>query len=187
MESRTRPMRTQGELWAITSYFNPRRYRRRLANYRTFRRQLAVPLVTVEWSCDGVFELRASDADILIRRSSPDLLWQKERLLNLAVGAVPKHVERIAWLDCDVVFGRPDWWQAALQLLERVVLVQLFHGHVRAPMHVRRDTVGRAAAPGPHRRGVDDHSSRPVCVREAHFRTQEVRVTVSRHGASSGR
>ena len=114
------------ELWAITSYFNPRRYRRRLANYRTFRRHLAVPLVTVEWSCDGAFELTASDADVLIQLGSPDLLWQKERLLNLAFAGVPRHVDRIAWLDCDVVFARPDWWREALRVLDRDVLVQLF-------------------------------------------------------------
>jgi hypothetical protein len=113
-------------LWAITSYFNPRHYRRRLANYKTFHRHLAVPLVAVEWSCDGVFELGPSDADILIQLGSPDLLWQKERLLNLAVAGVPRHVERIAWLDCDIVFSRPDWWREALRLLDRVVLVQLF-------------------------------------------------------------
>ena len=114
------------ELWAITSYFNPRHYRRRLANYKTFHLQLAVPLVTVEWSCDGVFELDASDADVLVQLGSPDLMWQKERLLNLAVAAVPQHVQRIAWLDCDIVFGRPDWWREALHLLDRVALVQLF-------------------------------------------------------------
>jgi len=114
------------ELWAITSYFNPRHYRTRLANYKTFHLQLAVPLVTVEWSCDGAFELAAADADILIQLRSPDLMWQKERLLNLAVAAVPTHVDRVAWLDCDIVFGRSDWWQEAVHLLDHTVLVQLF-------------------------------------------------------------
>lgn len=128
LDMREGGQRTDGneELWAITSYFNPRHYRRRLTNYRTFRHYLAVPLVTVEWSCDGVFELDASDADSLIQLRSPDLMWQKERLLNLAVAAVPTHVDCVAWLDCDVVFGRPDWWRKALRLLDRVPLVQLF-------------------------------------------------------------
>ena len=116
----------RGELWAITSYFNPRHYRTRRAHYKTFRLHLAVPLVTVEWSCDGVFELNAADTEILIQLRSPDLMWQKERLLNVAVAAVPAHVDRIAWLDCDVVFGRSDWWREALRLLDDVVLVQLF-------------------------------------------------------------
>jgi hypothetical protein len=117
---------TGGELWAITCYFNPRGFRTRLANYRTFRRELALPLVTVEWSCDGRFELGAADADVLLQVGSPDLLWQKERLLNLAVSAVPAQVSRIAWLDCDIVFARPDWPEQALHELERAALVQLF-------------------------------------------------------------
>ena len=44
-------------LWAITSYFNPVGYQRRLENYRIFRQRLTVPLVTVELSFAPVFEL----------------------------------------------------------------------------------------------------------------------------------
>jgi hypothetical protein len=40
--------RGAGGLWAITSYFNPMGYRRRLANDRVFRENLNVPLVTIE-------------------------------------------------------------------------------------------------------------------------------------------
>jgi len=56
----------------------------------------------------------------------PDLMWQEERLLNLAIAAVPADVDRVAWLDCDIVFGRSDWWREALHLLDDVVLLQLF-------------------------------------------------------------
>ena len=34
-------------LWAITSYFNPAPFKNRLANYRTFRKHLAAPLLAV--------------------------------------------------------------------------------------------------------------------------------------------
>jgi hypothetical protein len=54
-------------MWSITSYYNPARYKRRLSNYRIFRKNLATPLVTVELSFDGGFELRQGDADILER------------------------------------------------------------------------------------------------------------------------
>jgi hypothetical protein len=56
-------------MWAITSYYNPVRYKRRLANYKLFRANLDVPLVTVELSFDGRFELTEDDADILIQVS----------------------------------------------------------------------------------------------------------------------
>src|SRR5262245_37018879 len=68
-------------LWAITSYFNPARYRRKLQNYRVFRERLAVPLVTAELAFDG-FDLDAGDAEVLVRVRGGDVLWQKERLLN---------------------------------------------------------------------------------------------------------
>ncbi len=73
----------------VTSYFNPMRSRRRLANYRTFRSRLNVPLFTVELAFDGQFELTSSDADHLIQLSGGDIMWQKERLLNIALEAVP--------------------------------------------------------------------------------------------------
>ena len=46
-----------GNLWAITCYFNPVGYRRRLENYRMFRQRLKVPLVAVELSFDEKFQL----------------------------------------------------------------------------------------------------------------------------------
>ena len=44
---------TQSPIWAITAYFNPVGYRRRLWNYRFFRKQLSLPLVTVEFGWRG--------------------------------------------------------------------------------------------------------------------------------------
>jgi hypothetical protein len=113
-------------IWAITSYYNPVRYRRRLANYRTFRKNLATPLVTVELSFDRKFELAKGDADILIQISGGAMLWQKERLLNLAIKSVPSDASSIAWLDCDVIFERSDWFDEAKKRLRDLSVVQPF-------------------------------------------------------------
>jgi hypothetical protein len=113
-------------MWSITSYYNPVRYKRRLANYRAFRENLAVPLVTVELSFDGRFELTEGDADILIQISGGAVLWQKERLLNVALKSVPSNVSNIAWLDCDVIFERSDWVDAANEQLNKFNVIQLF-------------------------------------------------------------
>ena len=117
-------------MWAITSYFNPVGFRRRLSNYRIFRANLAAPLVTVELSFDGRFELAGSDADILIQLSGGAVLWQKERLLNLALKAVPSEVEKIAWLDCDVILERTDWVKEAQRQLNEFKVIQLFSAAV---------------------------------------------------------
>ena len=113
-------------LWGITSYFNPAMYRRRLSSYRVFRQCLSIPLVTVELSHEPPFELVEGDADILIQVNAPDVMFQKERLLNLAMEAVPDTCEAIAWLDCDVVFSDSEWPERALDALNRYVLVQPF-------------------------------------------------------------
>src|SRR5262245_2641530 len=96
--------RTTSDLWAITCYFNSSGYKSRLENYRRFRQRLTVPLVTVELSFGSEFVLKPNDADILIQLIGGDVLWQKERLLNLALGSVPEACDKIAWLDCDVFF-----------------------------------------------------------------------------------
>lgn len=114
-------------MWALTTYFNPIRYRRRLFNYRIFRSKLRIPLVTVELSFDGQFDLTKDDADIFIPLCGGAVLWQKERLLNVAIKSVPRDVKNIAWLDCDILFDRNDWVEEAeSQLNERHNVIQLF-------------------------------------------------------------
>jgi hypothetical protein len=111
---------------AITAYFNPMRWHRRLANYRVFRRHLSIPLVVVELGYDGQYELTTADADILVQIPGKDVMWQKERLMNIALQAVPRNVERVACLDCDTILGRNDVWCEASRVLDRSPITQLF-------------------------------------------------------------
>jgi hypothetical protein len=72
------------------------------------------------------FELGEGSADKLIQIRSDQVMWQKERLLNLAVAALPPECRYVAWLDCDVIFQREDWVNLARKALEKSTLVQLF-------------------------------------------------------------
>ncbi len=144
-----------GELvivWAITSYYNPVRYNRRLSNYHLFRANLSVPLVTVELSFDGRFDLGRNDADILIQITGGAILWQKERLLNVALKAVPAEVDRIAWVDCDLILKRPDWVDEAKRQLGKFNVVQLFSDAVHLSLEDYRsngiDTSNHGSVPG---------------------------------------
>ena len=129
-------------LWAITAYFNPAAYESRLANYRTFRKHLTVPLVAVELSFAGRFELQPGDADILVQLTSGDVMWQKERLLNVALRHLPRDCDTVAWLDCDVVFSNDRWPQQARDALNRFALVQLFAERCNLTRDARRDSSG---------------------------------------------
>jgi len=131
-------------LWAVTSYFNPLRYRRRLENYREFRRRLSVPLLTVELGYDCRFELAEGDAEILVQLAGRDVLWQKERLLNIALGALPQACDAVACVDCDVLFGREDWPEDARRLLERYPMAQAFS----TVHHLSQDRSSRPDARG---------------------------------------
>jgi hypothetical protein len=113
-------------LWAITTYFNPLGYRRRLTNFRIFRDCLNIPLVAVELAYGSAFELQAQDAEILIQLRGSAVLWQKERLLNVALGALPSDCKRVAWLDGDIIFATPGWAADANALLDRFAIIQLF-------------------------------------------------------------
>ena len=117
-------------LWAITSHFNPSGYRRRLSNYRSFRRHLPLPLVTAELSFGAPFELNEGDADVLIQIRGKDVLWQKERLLNLALKVLPRECEKVLWIDADVVFEQADWYKHAEDRLDRYPLLHLFSERV---------------------------------------------------------
>jgi len=121
-----RQARAASGLWAISCYFNPCGYQRRLANFREFRRRLAAPLACVELSFDGRFELRAEDADVLVQLNGGAVLWQKERLLNIAWRHVPQSCRKIAWIDCDVFFASDAWVAATEELLDEHPVVMPF-------------------------------------------------------------
>ena len=131
------------KFWAITSYFNPIGYKNRLKNYRFFRQRLAMPLVAVELSFGGGFQLQPGDADALIQVHDGDVLWQKERLLNIALAAVPDECDKIAWLDSDVLFEDSDWVERAGRLLEQFALVQLFESRYDLPPNSLPEHVGK--------------------------------------------
>ena len=113
-------------LWAITTLFNAPHGSQRWANYQCFRAALTLPLLTVEClGDDGDFALRSCDADRLVQRRGGARLWQKERLLNLALAALPNDCTAIAALDADVLLPDADW-PLALRALRDHALVQPF-------------------------------------------------------------
>lgn len=124
-----------GEIWGVTTFFNPSGYLNKSENYRRFRQGLVdagLPLLTVELTFgDRPFELDASDAQLLVQRRTTDVLWHKERLLNLGISQLPASCDKVVWLDADVLFERDDWVGRTAQLLERYVMVQPFSRSVR--------------------------------------------------------
>lgn len=116
------------KLIAITTYFNPCRYNTRRANYDRFMagmRRSGVPCITVECAFPGQdFEL--PDSLDVIRIRAKTLLWQKERLLNLAASWLPPSCRYVAWLDCDILFDNPNWGSDLVAVLKQKKVAQVF-------------------------------------------------------------
>lgn len=120
-------------LVVITTYFNPCRYQTRRANYDQFiagMRAAGVACITVECAFgEQAFELPPSAAVLQVRCET--LLWQKERLLNLAASWLPPQCLYVAWLDCDIVFQRKRWARDLVRVLQKYQVAQVFETCVR--------------------------------------------------------
>ena len=64
-----------------------------------------------------------------IQIRSPQPMWLKEHLINLAVSKLPSSWKYVAWVDPGVEFGNPNWVREAIQTLKKYHLVQLFDKH----------------------------------------------------------
>ena len=118
-----------GRLAAITSYYNPAGYVTRRENYDRFAQGLemqGVELWTIELSFDGRFELPKGPRTFRVRGGRRHIMWQKERLLTLLLARLPADIDKVAWIDCDVLFCNPTWPQMTCDALEKVHVVQLF-------------------------------------------------------------
>jgi hypothetical protein len=119
----------------ITCYFNPNRYRSRLRNYCLFRESLrtsGMPCLTVECLFPGQSS-ELPDSDDVHTVIARDIMWQKERLLNLVIARIPDDWTTVAWLDSDILFENRNWAAEAVAQLDRHVVVQLFTEVIRLP------------------------------------------------------
>jgi hypothetical protein len=130
------------DLWIVTAYFNPAGFRSRRCNYDRFREPIqaaGIPLVTVECALgDRPFELPPGPDVHQIR--GRDIMWQKERLLNVALAQLPDRCRKVAWLDADILFENADWAVLAAARLEDFPVVQLFDRAIRLPRTASSDT-----------------------------------------------
>lgn len=110
-------------LHCVCCFYNPCGYQRIKDNYWRFRESLGAPLTTVELSFTGDFEI---DDAIQIRGTEQNVMWQKERLLNLGIESLPASVDKVAWIDADLLFLNPHWQEEAEKTLDEFPVCQLF-------------------------------------------------------------
>jgi len=120
-------------LYAVTTFFNPQRFRSRSRLYRNFElhmRHSGVKLMTVEAAFgDHPFEVTVPQWPWNVQLRTDQILWHKERLINIGIHHLCSRVpdaKFIAWLDCDVTFSNPDWAAEAVHKLMHVPVIQPF-------------------------------------------------------------
>ena len=134
------------DLAAVTWYFNPHQDPLLLDNFRDFRaamQKVPVPVLTVELALGDAAHQLGADFGEVVRMRTPDLMWQKERLLNKGIGILlNRGYEKIVWLDPEVRFIADESWPWLIAAeLERSRLCQAFS---QALIH----TPGSVAWPG---------------------------------------
>jgi hypothetical protein len=121
------------DLWIVTCYFNPQSYATRLENYHRFKaafERSEARFITVECAFDSQPFVLTDPNVIRLRARAGDVMWQKERLLNLAISRLPHECRKVAWLDCDILFQNPGWMLQTSRLLDRFAFVQPFQNVV---------------------------------------------------------
>lgn len=121
------------DLGIVVSYFNPCGFRTRRANFDRFVEPIlasGIPLVIVEARFEGD-DAPLPDKYDVIRVNARDVMWQKERLLDLGTGWLPEHVTKVAWLDADILFESEDWAVETSERLETAMVLQPFADVIR--------------------------------------------------------
>lgn len=115
----------------ITTIFNPARYKRRMDLYFKFAnhmRECGLNFHTVEVAQrDTPYAI--GSAELQLR--THEVLWHKERALNLLIQRLPDDWEYLAWIDADLEFinwrGDHAWYLETIRQLQLYKIVQLFH------------------------------------------------------------
>jgi hypothetical protein len=140
----TAPDPLHEQLQVVTVVANPLRWWNRWKNYERFAKHVTESgghLYTVEVAYgrrDHAVEEQAQHAHEVeccihpdghhhwIRVRTESELWSKECAINLAARFFPPRWTKVAWIDADVTFLRPNWIGETLHQLEHFEFVQMF-------------------------------------------------------------
>lgn len=128
------------KLAVLTVFFNPKNYVNLKKNYIEFSKHIkqSADLFTIELSFNGEFFVEGDNV-VRIAGNESNILWQKERLLNILLQHVPDEYTNIAWIDCDIIFNNKNWVRDVNKQLTLYKVVQLFE------TATQQDEVGRVS------------------------------------------
>lgn len=114
----------------ISTHFNPCGYERPVANLSKFIANLIPQTKGITCLSHARFDGKYTVADfiggITVQAGPQNFIWQKERLLSLAIQHLPPEYDAVAWIDADLIFRNPDWYSITCEMLEHTPVLQLF-------------------------------------------------------------
>jgi hypothetical protein len=131
------PKKLPGSFWGVTTFYNSNKCKKKIKNYHKFRessKNQGLNLICIELAFgNSKFELKKGDAEILLQLKTKNILWQKERLINIGLKYLPKDCDKFAWIDSDIIFKNNNWINETCKLLESYIIVQPFSQVILLP------------------------------------------------------
>ena len=107
----------ESEVAIVTAHFNPARSQRMRETFYQWKSEIGHPVQCWEAGPDG--DLKRIDGSTLLTCGPENEVWQKERLINVAIANQPVHVRYVAWIDHDLIPGNPQWLTDTVEMLRR--------------------------------------------------------------------
>lgn len=106
---------------------NPVHSKFRYTNYEVFKHKLGdVPLFTAE-VVHGYDDCITDWHDPYVKQFRVEsLIWRQRNMYNILIDRIATKFKYVAWLDADIVFSDPNWYQHIVESLEQYKLVQVF-------------------------------------------------------------
>jgi hypothetical protein len=108
-----------------------------LNNYHIFYSELkriGIPVYAAELVFDEQdFQLTSQDATFLLQLKSKDVMFQKERMLNLLLQKLPTEYDNVVWMDCDIFFLDDNWPNRVESKLKEFHVIQPYTYSIGLP------------------------------------------------------
>lgn len=114
------------DIAVITPYFNFANYDSVRQNLYRFRQSLTYKTTVVELSLTGRFHCATESHDLRLASDVRSIMFQRNRLVNLAIRRLPDSIKKVAWVDGDVLFEDPQWLDKLSEVLDDVEIAQPF-------------------------------------------------------------
>jgi hypothetical protein len=113
----------------ITAYFNPQKSKNRYNNFIKFRDHIINEQKIDLYVIEGYYykdkpQLTKKDCPNLLTLEYYDILWQKERLLNILASKLPPEVDCFGWFDADILFSCNNLKEQCIEILNYYPVVQ---------------------------------------------------------------